>query len=124
MKKIVLLALSLVMGMTTYAQEEIETTVATDVVSSYIWRGQDLGSTAIQPTLGVGYKGLSLSAWGSYGIANPADTKEFDLTLAYSVGGFNIGITDYWFNVGLDPENRYFKYDAHGTNHLFEGTVG
>ena len=124
MKKIVLLALGLVMGMTTYAQEEIETTVATDVVSSYIWRGQDLGSTAIQPTLGVGYKGLSLSAWGSYGIANPADTKEFDLTLAYSVGGFNIGITDYWFNVGLDPENRYFKYDAHGTNHVFEGTIG
>ena len=124
MKKIVLLALGLVMGMTTYAQEEIETTVATDVVSSYIWRGQDLGSTAIQPTLGVGYKGLSLSAWGSYGIANPADTKEFDLTLAYSVGGFNIGITDYWFNVGLDPENRYFKYDAHSTNHVFEGTIG
>ena len=75
-----------------------------DIVSSYIWRGQDLGSAAIQPTLGVGYKGLSLSAWGSYGIANPADTKEFDLTLAYSVGGFNIGITDYWFNAGQDPE--------------------
>lgn len=124
MKKIVLLAMGMVMSMTTLAQDEVETTVAADVVSSYIWRGQDLGSTAIQPTLGIAYKGLSLTAWGSYGIADPADTKEFDLTLAYSTGGLNIGITDYWFNAGLDPQNRYFKYDAHGTNHVFEANIG
>ena len=74
--------------------------------------------------MGVGYKGLSLTAWGSYGITNPDDTKEFDLTLAYSAGGFNIGITDYWFSVGLDPDSRYFKYDAHGTNHIFEANIG
>ena len=123
MKKIVLFAMGLVVSMTIHAQE-IETTISGDVVSSYIWRGQDLGSTAIQPTLGVGYKGLSLTAWGSYGLVNPADTKEFDLTLAYTAGGFSIGITDYWFNSGLDPEARYFKYDAHGTNHVFEANIG
>ena len=124
MKKIVLFALGLVASATAFAQDEIETTISGDVVSSYIWRGQDLGSAAVQPTLGVGYKGLSLAAWGSYGIANPADTKEFDLTLGYSIGGFNIGVTDYWFDAGLDPDGRYFKYDAHGTNHVFEATVG
>ena len=124
MKKIVLFALGMAMSMTTFAQDEVETTISADVVSSYIWRGQDLGSTAIQPTLGVGYKGLSLSAWGSYGIADPADTKEFDLTLGYSIGGFNIGVTDYWFDAGLDPDGRYFKYDAHGTNHVFEANIG
>ena len=117
--------MGLVMSMTTLAQDEIETTISGDVVSSYIWRGQDLGSAAVQPTLGIGYKGLSLSAWGSYGLVNTADTKEFDLTLAYTTGGFNIGITDYWFNRGgLDPEGRYFKYEAHGTNHVFEANVG
>ena len=124
MKKIVLLAMGMVMGMTAFAQDEIETTISGDIVSSYIWRGQDLGSAAIQPTLGIGYKGLSLSAWGSYGIADPADTKEFDLTLAYSVGGFNIGITDYWFSEGLDPDGRYFKYEANSTNHMFEANIG
>ena len=66
MKKIVLLALGMAMSMTTFAQDEIETTISGDIVSSYIWRGQDLGSAAIQPTLGIAYKGLSLSAWGSY----------------------------------------------------------
>ena len=124
MKKMILLVMGLVAGATTHAQDTVETTVAADVVSQYIWRGQDLGSAAIQPTLGVGYKGLSLTAWGSYGLVNPSDTKEFDLTLAYSAGGFNIGITDYWFNAGLDPEARYFKYDAHGTNHVFEANIG
>ena len=72
----------------------IETTISADFVSQYIWRGQDLGNVSLQPTLGVGYKGLSLSAWGNIGISNPADTKEFDLTIGYTVGGFNIGITD------------------------------
>ena len=124
MKKIVLLAIGLVASATAFAQDNVETTVAADFVSSYIWRGQNLGSVAVQPTLGVGYKGLSLSAWGSYGLTDPDDTKEFDLTLAYTVGGLNIGITDYWFSEGLDPAGRYFKYDAHGTNHLFEANIG
>ena len=124
MKKIVSIAMLLVASATAFAQDEIETTVSGDVVSSYIWRGQDLGSVSLQPTLGVAYKGLSLTAWGSVGLSDPADTKEFDLTLGYTAGGFNIGITDYWFNSGLDPENRYFKYDAHGTNHVFEANIG
>jgi hypothetical protein len=126
MKKIVLFAMGLVLGSTTLAQneEKVETIISGDIVSSYIWRGQDLGSAAIQPTLGVGYKGLSLTAWGSYGLVNSDDVKELDLTLAYSFGGLNIGVTDYWFDAGLDPDNRYFKYDAHGTNHLFEANIG
>ena len=130
MKKIVLLAMGLVMSMTAMAQDEIEnenkveTTISGDIVSSYIWRGQDLGNVSLQPTLGIGYKGLSLTAWGSVGLTNSDDTKEFDLTLAYETGGFNIGITDYWFNAGLDPENRYFMYNAHSTNHVFEANIG
>ena len=124
MKKIVLFALGMVMGVTAYAQDTVEATISGDVVSSYIWRGQDLGDVSIQPTLEVSYKGLSLSAWGNVGLSNSEDTKELDLTLAYSNGGFNIGITDYWTNDGGDPEARYFKYNAHGTNHVFEANVG
>lgn len=124
MKKIVLFALGLAANAATLAQEKIETTVSADFVSQYIWRGQDLGSIAVQPTLGVSYKGLSLSAWGSYGLTDPVDTKEFDLTLTYSTSGLNISVGDYWFNVGLDPQNRYFKYDAHSTNHVFEANIG
>ncbi|MBR1547542.1 MAG: hypothetical protein IJ637_02305 [Prevotella sp.] len=123
-KGLCLTGLLLLGAMTVEAQDEIETTVGTDVVSSYIWRGQDCGNASLQPTLGVAYKGFSLSAWGSVGLAEASDTKELDLTLSYTLGGLNVGITDYWFGDGLDPEGRYFKYDAHGTNHLFEANVG
>ena len=121
MKKIVLMALLFATGMSATAQDEVETTVSADVVSTYVWRGMECGSAAIQPTLGIGYKGLSLSAWGSYGLVDTNDAKEFDLTLAYSTGGFNIGITDYWFNT---PEERYFLYDANKTSHIFEANIG
>ena len=116
--------MGLAVSLATLAQEKVETTICGDAVSSYIWRGQDLGDVSLQPTLSIGYKGLSLTAWGSVGLSDPSDTKEFDLTLSYAIGGLNIGITDYWFNNGLDPENRYFKYDAHGTNHVVEANIG
>ena len=126
MKKIFYSGLALLLfgAATTKAQDMVETTIGTDFVSSYVWRGIELGDVSMQPALGVSYKGLSLSAWSSVGLSDPADTKELDLTLAYSVGGFNIGVTDYWFNAGLDPLNHYFKYAADYTNHVFEANAG
>lgn len=124
-KRLFLTALLLLGATAVGAQEsDWETSVSANIVNQYIWRGQDLGNVSLQPTFGVGYKGLSLTAWGSVGLTEANDTKEFDLTLGYTFGGFNIGVTDYWFNKGLDPQNRYFKYNAHGTNHVFEGNIG
>ena len=124
MKKILLFAMGVVLSSTALAQGEVETTAKVDFVNEYIWRGLKCGDVAVQPTLGVDYKGLSLTAWGSYGLSNKDDVKEFDLTLGYSIGGLNIGLTDYWFSAGQDPDARYFKYDAHGTNHVFEANIG
>ena len=127
MKKIFVLGLLLLSGATAITaqdKDKVEATIAADIVSQYIWRGQDLGSVSLQPTLGVEYKGLSLTAWGNVGLSEPTDAKEIDLTLAYTIGGFNIGVTDYWNTAGSDPTARYFKYNAHCTNHVFEGNIG
>ena len=62
MKKIVLMAIVMATGMSATAQDKVETTISADIVNQYIWRGQDLGNISIQPTLGISYKGLSLSA--------------------------------------------------------------
>ena len=98
MKKILIItAILFTAAVTAKAQDTLEATIGTDLVSQYVWRGQDLGDVSVQP---------------------------FDLTLAYTVGGFNIGVTDYWFNAGLDPLNRYFAYAADCTNHVFEANVG
>lgn len=102
-----------------WAQDEVEADVGADLVSGYIWRGQDLGGVSIQPALFVGYKGFSLGAWGSVGF-DTDQTKEFDLTLAYATGGFSMSVTDYWFSNGAP----YFHYGAHNTAHVFEAQVG
>ena len=120
--KVLILVCGLVaMVNTAKAQDKPEVSVSADFVNQYIWRGQDLGDISVQPTLGVAYKGLSITAWGSVGLSDNEDTKEFDLTLAYSLGNFNIGITDYWFNT---PNDRYFSYAAHKTSHVFEANIG
>ena len=109
----------LAMAIPAAAQDKVEVNVGADVVSGYIWRGQDLGNAGIQPTLSVGYRGFSLTAWGSAGFSKE-DTKEFDLTLGYAGGGFSVSVTDYWFNNGPG----YFHYGAGNTAHVFEAQVG
>jgi hypothetical protein len=121
MKKHLLCLLAMIAPMMMSAQDEVETTIGADIVNQYIWRGQELGDVSLQPTLGIAYKGLSLTAWGSVGLSNKDNTKEFDLTAAYTTGGFHIGVTDYWFNT---PNERYFAYSAHETSHVFEANVG
>lgn len=115
---------ALVIGMmaittATNAQDKVEASVSADLVSKYVWRGQDLGAAAIQPSAGVSYKGLSLSAWGSYGLVNSGE-EEIDLTLSYSAGGLNIGVTDYF----CSADAKYFEYSAHKTAHVFEANIG
>ena len=46
-------------------QDKVEASVGADLVSSYIWRGQELGDVSIQPSVSLSWKGLSLTAWGS-----------------------------------------------------------
>ena len=123
MKKI-FSTVALVMIMSAPVCAEVETTIAADVVSEYVWRGAKCGDAAIQPTLGVSMAGIDLSLWGSVGVANFLDTREFDITLSYSFAGASVGVTDYWFSVGDEPYGRYFKYEKGATNHVFEAFAG
>ncbi|WP_274972636.1 hypothetical protein [Bacteroides fluxus] len=111
--------LSMAMPFTAKAQDKVEASVGADLVSCYIWRGQDLGGVSLQPSASVAYKGFSLEAWGSVGFESK-DDKELDLTLGYSTGGFSVSVTDYWFNGGPG----YFHYGARNTAHVFEGQIG
>jgi len=103
------------------AQDKTEGGLTVDIVSSYFWRGQHLGDVSIQPELWIGWKGLSLSAWGNVGLSNNKDPREIDLTLSYETGGLSFGIVDYWND---EHDSRYFYYRKDGTGHAFEGFVG
>lgn len=102
------------------AQDRVEATLSADFVSQYIWRGKELGKASIQPTLGISWKGLSLSAWGSMGLTTSEDAREFDLTASYTTGGLTLGIVDYWSGYS---DTKYFDYRAHSTYHSFEGFI-
>ena len=105
-----LLMTAIALPVATMAQDKVEFGVGADVVSKYIWRGQDLGGVSVQPSLSVAYKGLSLTAWGSVGFDGD-DDKEVDLTLAYETGNLSLSVTDYW-------------YPEYSGAHTFEAQIG
>lgn len=99
-----------------------------DFVSDYIWRGADQNSGfSVQPSLTLGYAGLSLNVWGSQSLTKWASdldanalvhgAKEFDINLSYSIQGFTIMVSDLWWS-GM---NR--AYGDYANSHWFEGTV-
>ncbi|MGN0202326.1 MAG: hypothetical protein ACI399_05405 [Candidatus Cryptobacteroides sp.] len=100
------------------AGEPIKAEIGTDIVSSYLWRGSKLDGASIQPAVGLEWKGLSLGAWGSTSFC--FDACEVDLTLSYSIGGFTVGITDYWC---ADSGSKYFDFSSE-TLHVAEVNLG
>ena len=119
MKRFVIGAFILLFSFPALAQEKVAATLQADLVSQYVWRGQLLGHAAVQPTLGIGWRGFSLSATGNAGLVKADDVREVDLEARYTFGGFSLCVTDYWVADG----NPYFHY-APGTAHTFEATLG
>lgn len=125
MKKILSLAFLAItlLPSTISAQDDIfGAYVEADLVSRYMWRGQDKGSISIQPEVGISLWDFSFLAKGNVGF-DKDDEQEINLTLGYEKFGFNIGVTDYW-QTGLDPENRYFYFKGENTAHRLEGNLG
>ena len=121
LKIFVIVAMLSTASMGIRAQSQIECHLMADIVSNYIWRGQDLGHVSLQPELSVAWKGLSLAAWGSVGLTNHKDdVREIDLTLTYMTDGLSFGIVDYWDD---GNDSRYFYYKQNGTGHAFEGFI-
>jgi hypothetical protein len=108
-----------------------------DLVSRYVWRGQDFGaSAAIQPSLSLDAFGFSLGAWGSYGFTRYTywidDTtsiennySEVDLFLSYNYKYFTLLLTDYYAPLPLDtfPGANYFNWKNATTWHTLELTL-
>ena len=122
MKKAVLLLLPILLLPGVFnaarAQDQVKPQLSVDFVSSYVWRGMRLGKAAVQPTLGLEWKGLEFSVWGNAGLVE--HMGELDLTLSYTIGGLTLSIVDYWDDTsGM----RYFYYKPKDTAHVFEGAV-
>lgn len=112
------------------AQDKLEVHGTANFVSSYIWRGIDQNhGFAVQPSLSLGYKGLTLNAWGSTPISNfsdPNNAREFDINLRYTYKGLTLALTDYWWG-GQSGRYGYYKQTSDNDfidgRHHFEGTL-
>jgi len=109
MKKQLLVLFCLVCSLTTAWSWEYETpefgwSVGTDIVSSYLWRGTNLGGFALQPDLNIGWGGLEADLWFNVGAADwtfKDMAPEFDLTLSYSIAGLKLGVNhQHYFGEG------------------------
>lgn len=124
-KKLLVLALALI-GVSAFsyrakAEEDangIYLEVGADMVSSYLWRGYNLGGLAIQPSVTFGWNGLYLSGWANIGADNwkfQELNPELDITIGYDNYGFMLDLTHlYYFGgekyfMGLADANNVFS---------------
>lgn len=118
-------------AMTTVAKAEepvtnLKVEAGADVVSSYIWRGQDCAGFSIQPSLTISSEktGLSFNVWASAELFEGrewANMSEFDLALSWSMNGLSLGVTDYNFCSGSYFGGWNFSESA---SHNLEANIG
>ena len=125
MRRIIILALMLIsisaFSFKSYAEEKESNftyEVGADVVSSYLWRGQNLGGLSIQPSVTLGWRGLYLCTWANIGADNWKFGNlqpELDITIGYDNYGVQLDLThlyyfggDNYFN-GLGDANNSYK---------------
>ncbi len=118
---------ALILSATVPVQAEVG--LGADVVSRYIFRGQDFGNAAtIQPSLSYSHGSLEIGAWSSWAITGGA-ANENDLYATYSNGPIAVTVTDYYFPTPVlrptDARPEFFNFDADGGSHTLEimGTV-
>ena len=96
--------------------------VGADVVSAYLWRGQNLGGLSIQPSVTVGWNGLYLCTWANIGADNwkfQNLNPELDVTIGYDNYGVQLDLTHLYYFYG----DKYFKGLADANNEYSSSTM-
>ena len=131
-RTIIILALTLI-GVSAFSfqsfAEEIEENesaffyeVGADLVSSYLWRGQNLGGLSLQPSVTLGWNGLYLCTWANIGADNWKFQKlnpELDITIGYDNYGVQLDLTHLYYFYG----DKYFKGLGDANNEYSSSTM-
>ena len=108
------------------SESNLKINLGTDLVSRYVWRGTDFGSSpSIQPTLSL--SGTNFEVGCCSALATNNSFKEIDLYLKYSFSGFSLTLTDYYIpeigGLPVSPDPRYFVYADKTTAHTIETSL-
>ncbi len=96
--------------------------ITADIVSSYVWRGSlATGSPTpnFQPTLAYTKGNFEIGVWGSTDFTG--SYKEVDPYISLTSGQLRFAVTDYNWNF---EKANYFNYKNSETGHRIEGTIG
>ena len=102
------------------AQRKIDVSAGADIVSAYVSRGNYDSGASIQPAMAASLAGFTLGTWGSSDLGGN-ERKEVNLLLHYSVKGFTVGLTDYWWEG--EKVYKYFQYAKGKTAHRWEANL-
>lgn len=101
---------------------QFATSVNVDLVSRYIWRGQEYGKApSIQPGLSATWNDFTLGAWGAYTLTGTG-TQETDFYLSKSFGPITFALWDYW-SFSDTASMDFLDYHQKTTSHLLEAQV-
>ncbi|GAB6009749.1 hypothetical protein [Dysgonomonas reticulitermitis] len=121
-----IILLSLLSASETKAQSKVDVNLGADIVSSYVWRGSKAAGASVQPFISASISDFTLGAWGSSDISPDFSFskgyKEFNFYASYSIAGFELTATDYWWDG--NEAFHYFGSPANGySGHMLEGTL-
>lgn len=121
-----IILLSLLSAPEAKAQSKVEIDLGADIVSGYVWRGSKAAGASVQPFISASISDFTLGAWGSSDISSnfPSSEgyKEVNFYASYSVAGFGLTVTDYWWDG--NEAFRYFSSPANGySGHMLEGSL-
>jgi len=118
MRKISILIIALGLTINAHAQKKenkSSLSLSADIVNAFVWRGATVSLTPnIQPTINYTTGNFEIGFWGSTDLLG--NYKEIDIFASYSIKGFSVTLTDYFWN----PTKKYFDFENKSTGHLFE----
>jgi hypothetical protein len=103
-------------------EKSVSYKVTADLVSSYVWRGSLATASPtpnFQPTLAYINGNFEIGVWGSTDFTG--SYKELDPYISFTAGKIKLGFTDYNWNFS---QANYFNYKNSETGHRLEGTLG
>jgi hypothetical protein len=102
--------------------------VGADVVSAYLWRGQNLGGISVQPSVTLDWKGLYVSGWANLGADNWTFEElnpELDITIGYDNYGLQVDLTHlYYFDGAYFPKGGFKPQLEQESSSTMEAHVG
>lgn len=107
---LMVLALGLVFTPQTASAFEGEAEASVDVLSTYVWRGQNLGGNegVVQPSIGISGENFSVNLWANYD-DETHEHNETDLTVGYSraMEGYSVDVGFIYYALeGADNDTK------------------